>query len=338
MEKILLGHGSGGKLMHRLIAETIAPAFGIAGLGDSAVLDASVFSGGSLAITTDSYVVSPVFFPGGDIGDLAVNGTVNDLAMVGSRPLWLTTGFIVEEGFPADSLKRILTSMATAAEVAGVRIVAGDTKVVDKGKGDGIFINTAGVGVVPQDVRLGAREVQAGDRILVSGQIGNHGVAVMAERNGITFDPPVVSDTAALNGIVAELLLAVPHAVRMMRDPTRGGLATTLKEIALETGLCLTLREESLPVPGGVRGACDLLGLDPLYVANEGIFIACVAAESAEAALAALHAHPLGQHAAVIGAVEAANERSRGMVLLKTGIGGTRIIDMLAGEQLPRIC
>lgn len=324
--------------MHRLISETIAPAFGIVGLGDAAVLDASALSDGRIAFTTDSYVVSPVFFPGGNIGELAVNGTVNDLAMVGSRPLWLTTGFIVEEGFPAESLRRILSSMATAAERAGVRIVAGDTKVVDKGKGDGIFINTAGVGIVLPDVRLGAREIRVGDKILVSGQLGNHGVAVMAERNGITFDPPVISDTAALNGIVHDLLSAVPDAVRMMRDPTRGGLATTLKEIALESGLCLVLHEDSLPIPGGVRGACDLLGLDPLYVANEGIFIACVAAEAAAEALAVLNSNPLGRYAAVIGEVEAADDRSRGMVLLKTGIGGTRIIDMLAGEQLPRIC
>jgi len=338
MEKILLGHGSGGKLMHRLIAETIAPAFGISELGDSAVLDGAELTGGRIAFTTDSYVVSPIFFPGGDIGDLAVNGTVNDLSMVGGTPLWLTAGFIVEEGFPAESLARVLASMKVAAEKAGVRIVAGDTKVVDRGKGDGIFINTAGVGIIPQGILLGARQVRVGDRILISGQIGNHGVAVMAERNGLTFDPPLISDCAALNGIVADLLAAAPESVRIMRDPTRGGLATTLKEIALETGFCLSLAEDSIPVPDAVRGACDLLGLDPLYVANEGIFIAFVAEEAAEKALGALRAHPLGRHAAIIGEVKAPDDRSKGMVLLRTVIGGTRIVDMLAGEQLPRIC
>lgn len=339
MDTILLGHGSGGKLMHRLIAETIAPAFGITELGDAAVLEADALGAADrLAFTTDSYVVSPLFFPGGDIGELAVYGTVNDLSMVGSSPLWLTAAFIVEEGFSGESLKRILLSMTAAAKKAGVRIVAGDTKVVDRGKGDGIFINTAGVGVIPQGVALGAHEVRVGDRVLVSGPIGNHGVAVMAERNAITFDPPVVSDTAPLNGIVADLLRAVPGSVRVMRDPTRGGLATTVKEIALESGLCVVLQEESIPVPGGVRGACDLLGLDPLYVANEGIFIVFVAPDAAEAALAALRAHPLGREAVMIGEVQAADDRSRGMLLLKTGIGGTRIVDMLAGEQLPRIC
>ncbi|NLI29834.1 MAG: hydrogenase expression/formation protein HypE [Nitrospiraceae bacterium] len=338
MDKILLGHGSGGKLMHRLIAETIAPAFGISELGDSAVLDGAELAGGRIAFTTDSYVVSPIFFPGGDIGDLAVNGTVNDLSMVGGIPLWLTAGLIVEEGFPAESLARVLASMKAAAQKAGVRIVAGDTKVVDRGKGDGIFINTAGVGVIPQEILLGARQVRAGDRILISGQIGNHGVAVMAERNGLTFEPPLMSDCAPLNGIVAELLAAVPGSVRIMRDPTRGGLATTLKEIALETGFCFSLAEDSIPVPDAVRGACDLLGLDPLYVANEGIFIALIAEAAAEQALGVLRGHPLGRHAAIIGEVKAPDERSRGMVLLRTVIGGTRIVDMLAGEQLPRIC
>jgi len=338
MDKILLGHGSGGKLMHRLIAETIAPAFGISELGDSAVLDGAELAGGRIAFTTDSYVVSPIFFPGGDIGDLAVNGTVNDLSMVGGIPLWLTAGLIVEEGFPAESLARVLASMKAAAQKAGVRIVAGDTKVVDRGKGDGIFINTAGVGVIPQEILLGARQVRAGDRILISGQIGNHGVAVMAERNGLTFEPPLMSDCAPLNGIVAELLAAVPGSVRIMRDPTRGGLATTLKEIALETGFCFSLAEDSIPVPDAVRGACDLLGLDPLYVANEGIFIALIAEAAAEQARGVLRGHPLGRHAAIIGEVKAPDERSRGMVLLRTVIGGTRIVDMLAGEQLPRIC
>ena len=338
MEKILLGHGSGGKLMHRLVSETIAPAFHIDELGDAAVLPYLSAAGSRLAFTTDSYVVSPIFFPGGNIGELAVNGTINDLSMVGARPLWLSVGLIIEEGFPAESLHRILASMAAAAELAGVRIVAGDTKVVDKGKGDGIFINTAGVGTVAADIALGARTVRPGDAILVSGSIGPHGIAVMAERNGLSFEPPVLSDTAALNGLVAELLDAHAGSVRMMRDPTRGGVATTLKEIAGECGHCFSLSESALPIPGGVQGACDLLGLDPLYVANEGILIAIVSPDAAEAVLSLMKAHALGAQAARIGEVVAADERSSGMVLLKTNAGGTRIVDMLAGEQLPRIC
>ncbi|KAF0182096.1 MAG: hydrogenase expression/formation protein HypE [Nitrospirae bacterium] len=338
MEKILLGHGSGGKLMHRLISETIAPAFHIRELGDAAVLEHTDASGSRLAFTTDSYVVSPIFFPGGDIGELAVNGTINDLAMVGARPLWLSVGMIIEEGFPAASFQRVLSSMAAAAERAGVRIVAGDTKVVDKGKGDGIFINTAGIGTVAAGISLSARSVCPGDAILVSGYIGNHGIAVMSERNGLSFEPPVVSDTAALSGLVAELLAAHAGDVRMMRDPTRGGVATTLKEIAGEAGHCLSLSESALPILGGVQGACELLGLDPLYVANEGILIAIVSSDAADAVLALMKAHPLGSQAARIGDVLTADERSRGMVLLRTNAGGTRIVDMLAGEQLPRIC
>lgn len=338
MEKILLGHGSGGKLMHRLIAETIAPAFGITGLTDSAVLEAELLRNSRIAVTTDSYVVSPLFFPGGDIGDLAVNGTVNDLSMVGAQPLWLTAGFILEEGFSMDMLGKIIASMQRAAEKAEVRIVTGDTKVVDHGKGDGIFINTSGVGMITQSVQLGSRYIKPGDKIIISGSVGNHGIAVMAERNGLTFDPPLLSDTAALNHIVALLLNEMPSSIHMMRDPTRGGIATTLKEIALETGCALVLDEDMIPVPQTVRGACDLLGLDPLYVANEGIFVVFVEAERADDALHTLRAHPLGKGAAMIGEVQTAEDRSRGMVLLKTSIGGTRIIDMLAGEQLPRIC
>ncbi len=338
MEKILLGHGSGGKLMHRLISDIIAPAFHMEELGDAAVLSYSGAPGSRIAFTTDSYVVSPIFFPGGNIGELAVNGTVNDLAMVGADPLWLSVGMIIEEGFPADSLQRILASMAEAAERAGVRIVAGDTKVVDKGKGDGIFINTAGVGSVAAGISLGARSVLPGDAVLVSGYVGNHGIAVMSERNGLSFEPPVVSDTAALNGLVAELLAVHAGELRMMRDPTRGGVATTLKEIAVESGHCISLAESKLPILGGVQGACDLLGLDPLYVANEGILIAILASDAAESALSIMKQHPLGTHAVRIGEVIAADERSRGMVLLRTNAGGTRIIDMLAGEQLPRIC
>jgi hydrogenase expression/formation protein HypE len=337
MDRILLGHGSGGRLMHQLISEHIAPSFGMNKLADSAVLDATEIAGGRIAFTTDSYVVSPIFFPGGNIGDLAVNGTVNDLAMVGAKPLYLSSGFVIEEGFPMDSLRRILVSMASAADRAGVRIVTGDTKVVDRGKGDGIFINTAGIGVVRPGTSLGPDMIRPGDKVIISGSIGNHGVAVMSERNGISFDPPVLSDTVSLAGLV-DVMLDFEKAIRMMRDPTRGGVATTLKEIALESGLTVTLNEESLPVPGNVRGACDMLGLDPLYIANEGILLAVVPAETAEGLVRVMRAHESGSGAAVIGEIGAPGQGRKGRVLLRTAVGGSRIIDMLAGEQLPRIC
>jgi len=323
--------------MHQLITEHIAPSFGMDSLADAAVLDAPDVPGARIAFTTDSYVVSPLFFPGGDIGDLAVNGTVNDLAMVGAVPLWLSTGFVIEEGFAVESLRRILVSMASAARNAGVRIVAGDTKVVDKGKGDGIFINTAGIGMVRPGISLGAGMIRPGDRIIISGAIGNHGVAVMSERNGISFDPPVLSDTAPLAGLVAAML-AFEKNIRIMRDPTRGGVATTLKEIASDSGLTMVLDEERLPVPGGVRGACDLLGLDPLYIANEGILLAVVPPETAEGLVRVMQGHEQGVCAVEIGEIRAAERGRKGMVLLKTAVGGSRIIDMLAGEQLPRIC
>ncbi|NTU42019.1 MAG: hydrogenase expression/formation protein HypE [Nitrospirales bacterium] len=337
MDKILLGHGSGGKLMHQLIREFFAPEFGMEELNDSAVVEIpGDCKGGRLAFTTDSYVVSPLFFPGGDIGDLAVNGTVNDLSVVGAKPLYLTTGFIIEEGFPVEQLRRILSSMASAAKKAGVRIVAGDTKVVDKGKGDGIFINTSGVGIVPEGRSLGSRQIRPGDKVIISGAIGSHGVSVMSERNGITFDPPVLSDTAALNGLV-ERMLACTQQIKMMRDPTRGGVATTLKEMAMESGLAITINEPILPIPSGVRGACDLLGLDPLYIANEGILLAIVAPEVVEGLVEEMRKDPSGQGSVIIGEVKG-DERTKGMVLLSTSIGGTRIVDMLPGEQLPRIC
>ncbi len=337
MDKILLGHGSGGRLMHQLIREYIAPQFDMHVLADSAVLDGGAFPGSKIAFTTDSYVVSPIFFPGGNIGELAVNGTVNDLAMVGARPLYLSTGFVIEEGFPLESLRRILISMADSAKKANVRIVAGDTKVVDKGKGDGIFITSAGIGSIPEGVNLGAEMIKPGDKVIISGSIGNHGVAVLSERNGLSFDPPVLSDTAALNDLV-DLMLKSEGNIRMMRDPTRGGVATTLKEMATESGLPVIIAEERLPVPNGVKGACELLGLDPLYIANEGILLAIVPAETSEALVAAMRAHPLGAGAAVIGEIGQRDPKKKGMVLLKTAIGGTRIVDMLAGEQLPRIC
>ena len=331
MDRILLGHGSGGKLMHELIQQYFSPAFGITGAGDSAIVD---LPSKRLAYTTDSYVVTPLFFPGGNIGELAVNGTVNDLAVSGAEPFFLTAGFVIEEGFLLSDLKKIIASMASAAGKAGVKIIAGDTKVVNKGKADGIFINTSGIGILPDGRNISASNVKKGDRIIISGEIGCHGVAVIAERNGLTFEPPVISDTRSLNDLVRRMYETAPE-IRFMRDPTRGGLATTLKEAALESGLCMHIRERLLPVPPGVKGACSLLGLDPLYVANEGSLIAVVDGSVAEPLVTVMRKHEDGRHAAVIGEVE---EAPAGMVLLETGIGGNRIIDMLQGEQLPRIC
>lgn len=349
--------------MSQLIREYFAPEFDLKELNDSAVIDlgydviarsiakkqshnpeialplAHNYDGNKfkLAFTTDSYVVSPIFFPGGNIGGLAVNGTVNDLAMVGAMPLYLSVGFIIEEGFPMTDLKAIVSSMSEAAKIADVRIVAGDTKVVDKGKGDGIFINTSGIGIVPEGIGISPKNIKAGDKVIVSGLIGNHGIAVLAERNGLSFEPLVLSDTAPLNGLV-ELMLKVSGEIKMMRDPTRGGVATTLKEIASDSGLCITIYENLLPIPSGVMGACELLGLDPLYIANEGILIAIVSSDSAEPLIKKIREHPYGRNAAIVGEVSDNNPRTNGMALLKTLIGGTRIIDMLSGEQLPRIC
>jgi hydrogenase expression/formation protein HypE len=331
VDRVLLGHGSGGRLMHELITEYFGPAFGMEGFGDSAILN---MSPKKLAFTTDSYVVSPLFFPGGNIGELAVFGTVNDLAVSGAEPRYLTTGFIIEEGFPLEELRTIVSSMSMAAEKAGVKIVAGDTKVVNRGKGDGIFINTSGIGILYDGVEIAASKIKKGDKVLLSGEIGTHGMAVMSERNGISFDPPITSDTAPLNGLV-KAMIGVSLDIHFMRDPTRGGLATTLKEAATESKRCIRIKEETVPVAPQVRGACDLLGLDPLYVANEGVLIAVVGSDVAESVLVAMKGHPCGVAARIIGEVAEAPE---GMVLLETAIGGTRIIDMLHGEQLPRIC
>ncbi|HXX58631.1 MAG TPA: hydrogenase expression/formation protein HypE [Thermodesulfovibrionales bacterium] len=331
MDKIRLGHGSGGKMMHELIAEHFAPAFSMSGFGDSAVVSVET---GRLAFTTDSYVVSPLFFPGGNIGELAVFGTVNDLAMAGAMPLYLSSGFIIEEGFPFSDLKRIVSAMSEAAEGAGVRIVAGDTKVVNRGKGDGIFINTAGIGIIADDIDISPSRIRSGDKVIVSGGLGNHGIAIIAERNGITFNPPVRSDTRPLNGIVGSML-GITHEIRFMRDPTRGGLATTLKEAAKESGKCIRIREDALPIPPQVRGACELLGYDPLYVANEGILVAIADPRDAEPLVSKMREHPYGSDTRIIGEVEDSPE---GMVLLQTVIGGNRILEMLQGEQLPRIC
>ncbi len=331
MDRILLGHGSGGKLMHELINRHFSPAFGIAGSGDSAVINVPA---NRLAYTTDSYVVTPLFFPGGNIGDLAVNGTVNDLAVSGADPLFMTAGFIIEEGFLLSDLTKIVAAMSAAAAKAGVTIVAGDTKVVNKGKADGIFINTSGIGVVPGSRAITATQISPGDVVIVSNDIGSHGVSVIAERNGLTFDPPIVSDTRALNSLVKSMYQA-SRDIHFMRDPTRGGLATTLKEIAIESGLCIRIREKDLPIPPGVKGACSLLGLDPLFVANEGVLVAVVASSAADSVVAAMQGHADGMYAAIIGSVA---EAPAGAVLLETGIGGSRLIDMLQGEQLPRIC
>ncbi len=331
MDKILLGHGSGGRLMHDLIKTQFSSAFGIEGSGDSAIVNVP---SRRLAYTTDSYVVTPLFFPGGNIGELAINGTVNDLAVSGANPLYLSAGFIIEEGFLLADLKKIISSMCSAAEKAGVKVVAGDTKVVNRGKADGIFINTSGIGVLQDGRDILAARIGKSDKVIISGEVGSHGVAVMSERNGLTFDPQVMSDTRALNGLV-ESMYSVSSNIHFMRDPTRGGLATTLKEAAIESRLCIRIKESSLPIPKGVRGACSLLGLDPLYVANEGILIAIVDATIADAMVTNMKRHEHGREAAVIGEV---SDSPRGGVLLETAIGGTRIIDMLQGEQLPRIC
>lgn len=331
MDKILLGHGSGGKLMHALIREHFSPAFGNSGAGDSAVIDVP---GTRLAYTTDSYVVSPLFFPGGNIGDLAVCGTVNDLSVAGAVPLYLTAGFIIEEGFPLSDLKKIIASMAAAAKQAGITIVAGDTKVVNRGKADGVFINTSGIGSLVDGISISPANIREGDAVIISGELGNHGVAILAERNGLTFDPPIKSDTRSLNSLV-KAMYHVSDRIRFMRDPTRGGLATTLKEAALESGLCIRIREQTLPIPPPVKGACSLLGLDPLYVANEGILVAVVDPSVAERVVSAMRGHEHGRAASVIGMVD---RSAPGMVLLETAAGGSRIIDMLPGEMLPRIC
>ena len=332
--RVQLAHGAGGRTMTALIADLFARHL------DNDVLargeDAAVLAvpADRLAVATDGFVVQPLFFPGGDIGALAVHGTVNDLAMLGAEPLWLTAGFILEEGFPLADLDRIVVSMAAAAREAGVTVVAGDTKVVERGKGDGVFVTTTGVGAVPTGVALGVDRIRAGDAVVVSGTIGDHGVAVMSKRAGLTFETELRSDSAALHGLVTAMLAAVPE-LHALRDPTRGGVAATLNEIAHRTGLALHLREDGLPVKAAVRGACELLGLDPLDVANEGKLVAFCPAARAEALVAAMRAHPRGRDAAVLGRVEAGPP---GLVELETSFGGKRVVDWRAGEPLPRIC
>ena len=333
---VLLAHGGGGQLMHRLIEQVLAPPLSNAALDarhDGGVI--ALPSGARLAMTTDSYVVRPLFFPGGDIGSLAVNGTVNDLAMCGARPLALTAGFVLEEGLPMDDLWRIVRSMAQAAKDAGVSVVSGDTKVVDRGKGDGVFINTSGIGLVPEGVHLAPVRAQPGDRLLLNGRIADHGIAILSVREGLSFETTIESDSAALNGLVGSLLDALGGRVHVLRDPTRGGLASATNEIAAAAGVGLRLEETAIPLAEQVRGACELLGLDPLYVANEGKCLAIVAPEAAERALEVLRAHALGREAAIIGEVVAEHP---GRVMMRSRVGGVRVVDMLSGEQLPRIC
>ncbi|MBK9234976.1 MAG: hydrogenase expression/formation protein HypE [Rhodoferax sp.] len=337
--RVDMTHGSGGRAMVQLISELFAKHLGNEYLGqgnDGAVLPAPVVDGkpGRLVMSTDCHVVSPLFFAGGDIGCLSVHGTVNDVAVMGATPLYLAAGFILEEGFALADLARIVESMAHAARTAGVPVVTGDTKVVERGKGDGLFITTTGVGVLPDGVQLGGARARAGDVVLVSGSMGDHGVAIMSQRENLSFEAPIVSDTAALNSLIATML-ATGADIRCLRDPTRGGLAATLNEIAGQSGVGMMLHEKAIPVKPVVAAACELLGLDPLNVANEGKLIAICASADAPRLLAAMRAHPLGQDAAVIGDVIADDHH---FVQLTTAFGGRRIVDWLAGDQLPRIC
>ncbi|PWH13172.1 MAG: hydrogenase expression/formation protein HypE [Anaerolineae bacterium] len=333
-ERIVLGHGSGGKMAADLIAKTFLPAFDNPALragDDGAVVE---FPVGKLVVSTDSHVVAPLFFPGGDIGHLAVCGTVNDVAVMGATPLYLTVGFILEEGLPLDTLHRIVDSMRQAAREAGVQIVSGDTKVVQRGKADGVYISTTGVGVLPPGRMLGGAQARPGDVVLLSGPMGDHGIAVLAARGELGFETDIQSDCAPLNGLIADLLTACP-AVHVLRDPTRGGVATTLNEIARQSGVGITLFEKSLPVRPAVAAVCEMLGFDPLYVANEGKILVILPREHAEQALAAMHNSRYGKEAVLIGEV---TEAPAGRVLMKTALGSTRVVDMLAGEMLPRIC
>jgi hydrogenase expression/formation protein HypE len=333
-KEVVLAHGSGGKLTHRLIEKMVLPQFRnemLAPLHDGAIFS---LNGTRVAFSTDSFVVNPIFFPGGDIGELAINGTVNDLAMCGARPLYLSAAFIIEEGLPMEDLWRVIQSMRRAAGKAGVALVTGDTKVVDRGKGDGIFINTSGVGVIPEDVDISPAHVQVGDQIIVSGQIAVHGIAIMSVREGLEFETEIASDTAPLNGLV-EAILTTSKDVHVLRDPTRGGVSSALTEIAESANIGIHLDEARIPISEEVKGACEILGLDPLYVANEGKLLAILPAAVADRVLAAMRSHPLGGQAVIIGEVVADHPR---FVTMKTHVGGTRVVDMLSGEQLPRIC
>ena len=333
-DTVLLGHGSGGSLSSDLVRRIFLPAFqnpALTRLDDQAIVSVN---GSRLAFTTDSFVVKPLFFPGGDIGSLAVHGTVNDLAMGGAKPLFLSAAFILEEGLSMAVLEQVVRSMHEAANVTGVQIVTGDTKVVERGSGDQLFINTTGIGIVPNELNLSANRAQPGDKVLLSGTIGDHGIAILAHREGLEFESKIQSDSGALHGLVADML-AVSSQIRCMRDPTRGGLSSALNEIAVQSSVGIELTESKIPVREEVRGACELLGLDPLYVANEGKLIAIVAPEVADLILGAVRQHPLGKNSNIIGSVSG---NRPGLVTMRTGLGTTRIVDMLPGDQLPRIC
>ncbi|MCQ8106182.1 hydrogenase expression/formation protein HypE [Methylomonas sp. SURF-2] len=330
-----LSHGGGGRAMAQLIDELFIKHFDndlLRQHNDQALFDVPA---GRLVISTDGHVISPLFFPGGDIGSLAVHGTVNDVAMSGAKPLYLAAGFILEEGLPLADLERIVISMAAAAKAAGAPIVTGDTKVVERGKGDGVFITTTGVGIVPEGVNISGDRAKPGQAILVSGSIGDHGVAIMAGRENLQFETSIVSDSAALHGLVAEMVAAAPAAIRCLRDPTRGGLATALNELAKQSGVGMLIDEACVPMKSEVKAACEILGLDPLYVANEGKLVCICDAAAADTLLAAMQQHPLGREAAIIGEVIA---DSHGFVQMRTAFGGSRIVDWPVGEQLPRIC
>ena len=332
---VLLAHGGGGSLSQMLIERMFVPAFAnpvLNQLHDGAVLNMET---DRIAVSTDSFVISPLFFPGGDIGSLAVHGTVNDVAMCGATPRVLTVAFILEEGLPMEDLWRIVSSIKTAADGAGVTIVTGDTKVVDRGKGDRIYINTTGIGVVPEGIEVSPLRAEPGDVVLISGPIAEHGIAVMSVREGLEFETHIVSDSASLNGLVETILGAGGSRVHVLRDPTRGGLASATNEIAGSARRGIRLVESTIPILDEVRGACEILGFDPLYVANEGKLIAVVAPDAAGAVLAAMQAHPLGRDAAIIGEI---TEEHPGRVFLRSSVGGSRVVDMLSGEQLPRIC
>ena len=331
---IEMGHGSGGRSSANLIDELFVRHF------DNELLDQgndqALFPvpAGRMVISTDGHVITPLFFPGGDIGSLSVHGTINDVAMSGAAPLYLSASFILEEGFPLAELERIVISMAKASRDAGVPVVTGDTKVVERGKGDGVFITTTGIGTVPDGINISGDRAKSGDAVIVSGSIGDHGIAILSSREGLQFGTTMESDSAALHTLVAEMVAAVAD-IHCLRDPTRGGLATTLNELARQSKVGIRIRETSIPVKAEVRGACELMGLDPLYIANEGKLVCIVPAEDADRLLAVMHRHPLGQAAAIIGAV---CEDAHQMVVMETAFGGNRVVDWLAGEQLPRIC
>jgi hydrogenase expression/formation protein HypE len=334
-KKILLDHGSGGLASQELITGIFLPRFSnpvLADLEDSAVLETAA---GRLAFTTDSYVVDPIFFPGGDIGALAVNGTINDLAMRGADPLCLSVGLILEEGFPVEDLERVVDSMAEASKTAGVPVVAGDTKVVPRGKADKIFVNTSGIGVVPAGVEISSSMARPGDLVLLSGTMADHGITILTRRAGLALQGDLRSDTMALHGLVKAIIAAAPGGIHTLRDPTRGGLATSLSEIARKAGVEIEIDEAAVPLRPGVRSACEILGLDPFYLANEGKCLALCAGKDAGAVLQTMHSRPEGRDAAIIGRV---GDRASGRVILKTTVGGARLMEALSGEPLPRIC